>query len=349
MQTILETKTGKLIQGDNLEVMDNFQEEYFDNCISDFPYNLSFMSKKWDTQKNFYNWCYKRAEKLYKIIKKGGYVMIFGHHKSNHRMKCAFEDAGFKIVEEIDWIYSTGFPKNQDIGKMFLKQIERQIKKQGVMKINDNKNNVNKVNIKWIKTTQEQNIQEHNIDLEYMKIIVKQISDNKFLIPEEIKEFMGLKTSGLKPAKEIITVFQKAHDENYCHNIIKHGCSAMYIEKCRIPYKDENDLSIVKAKCNFTDNSKSIGFGTANSLYGTGITPLDIARNCVKENGRFPANIMFDSNMGEVLDSQSGITKSGKVTKNKDSYEGESNTGFLRGITTMSNQHGDSGGVSRFF
>jgi hypothetical protein len=24
-------------------------------------------------------------------------------------MKCAFEDAGFNIVEEIDWVYGTGF------------------------------------------------------------------------------------------------------------------------------------------------------------------------------------------------------------------------------------------------
>lgn len=52
-------------------------------------------------------------------MKPGGYVAIFGHSKTNHRMKCAFEDAGFKIVEEIDWIYSTGMPKNQDIGKLF--------------------------------------------------------------------------------------------------------------------------------------------------------------------------------------------------------------------------------------
>jgi len=68
-------------------------------------------------------------------MKPGGYVAIFGHPKTNHRMKCAFEDAGFKIVEEIDWVYLSGFPKNQDIGKMFLKQIEKQLKEQGVDKI----------------------------------------------------------------------------------------------------------------------------------------------------------------------------------------------------------------------
>jgi DNA modification methylase len=42
---------------------------------------------------------------LYRIIKPGGYVCIFGHPKTNHRMKSAFEDVGFNIVEEIDWVY----------------------------------------------------------------------------------------------------------------------------------------------------------------------------------------------------------------------------------------------------
>ena len=34
-------------------------------------------------------------------------------------MKSAFEDCGFKIVEEIDYVYLNGMPKNQDIGKLF--------------------------------------------------------------------------------------------------------------------------------------------------------------------------------------------------------------------------------------
>lgn len=89
----------------------------------------------WDNTGNFYEWCKARAEKLIRVMKPGGYVAIFGHPKTNHRMKCAFEDAGFKIVEEIDWVYLSGFPKNQDIGKMFLKQIEKQLKEQGVDKI----------------------------------------------------------------------------------------------------------------------------------------------------------------------------------------------------------------------
>lgn len=321
---------GTLINGDNLEVMRNFESDYFDNCISDFPYDLGFMGKKWDTYTNFYEWCNNRAVELYRIIKCGGYVMIFGHHKTNHRMKCAFEDAGFKIVEEIDWVYASGFPKNQDISKMFDKKANVERKGTGQFKERHGggigkSDKISQLNPDWKRTE----ITLPTTDL--------------------AKQWNGWKTSGLKPAKEIITVFQKPLEGKYIDNIEKNGCGAMNIDACRIEYKNKQDLETVKAKCNFTENSKSIGFGTADSLYGTGSTPLQQARGCVKEEGRFPANIIFDSYMCMELDSQSGITKSCKVKEDKEGYVGKSNTGFLRGISTKNNQYDDIGGASRFF
>lgn len=126
MKVIYESANGQIIHGDNIEVMKTIKENSVDSCISDFPYDLSFMGRKWDTTGNFYEWCKARAVELYRIMKPGGYVCIFGHPKTNHRMKCAFEDCGFKIVEEIDWVYLSGFPKNQDIGKLFDKANDKE-------------------------------------------------------------------------------------------------------------------------------------------------------------------------------------------------------------------------------
>jgi DNA modification methylase len=50
-----------------------------------------------------------------------------------------------------------------------------------------------------------------------------------------------------------------------------------------------------------------------------------------------------------ALNAQSEPTTSGKATSLKGTYEGESQTKFLRGSTTPDNQHGDSGHISRFF
>jgi site-specific DNA-methyltransferase (adenine-specific) len=50
-----------------------------------------------------------------------------------------------------------------------------------------------------------------------------------------------------------------------------------------------------------------------------------------------------------ALDEQSGVTTSGAMKREVGAYEGESTTGFIRGRSGPSNQHGDKGGASRFF
>lgn len=187
---------------------------------------------------------------------------------------------------------------------------------------------------------------KYKVDFQDKQIEINQLENGKFKIPKEIKQFLGLKTSGLKPAKEIITVFQKSLDGTYVENIEKYNCGCMNIDSCRIEYKNKADLDLVKAKCSFTENSKSIGFGTKETLYGTGSTPLEQARQCVKEEGRFPSNVIFDSVMGNAIDKQSGERASGKSNNNAPKGESGRLTPLRRGILIPRN---DTGGASRFF
>lgn len=299
METILKTNNGKIMHGDNIEVLNTCPDNFFDNCISDFPYNLTFMNKKWDTQKNFYDWCYKRAEPLFRVIKPGGYVLIFGHPKSNHRMKCAFEDAGFKIVEEIDYIYGSGFPKNQDISKMFDK------------KVNAKREVIGKNNSKGIRSGQNNIVgDKYNCDGYNITLPSSDLA----------QQWSGWKTSGLKPAHEPITVFQKPLEGKYLDNIEKYGCGAMNIDACRVDISKE-DIDMINAKSS-----------SANDL------------------GRFPSNIILDDSMGKVLDSQSGICKSGggdKCTKGK----ANTNYGIYGKFTPTETKtyNKDEGGASRYF
>ena len=38
----------KILCGDSLEVLKDFEDNYFDSVVTDPPYGLSFMGKKWD-------------------------------------------------------------------------------------------------------------------------------------------------------------------------------------------------------------------------------------------------------------------------------------------------------------
>jgi len=247
------------------------------------------MGKKWDKTGNFYEWNKARAEKLYRVIKHGGYVAIFGHPKTNHRMKCAFEDVGFKIVEEVNWVYLTGFPKNQDIGKMFDKAAgaEREV-------IGENPYASRRPN------------PMHGTTLMMNKSGWDCTKDLTITAPstELAKKWNGWKTAGLKPAHEPITIFQKPLDGTYIQNIEKYGCGGMNIDACRVPIsKEDIDMLNAKASKNPTTNYSD----KEDRIYGKYAEDKAMPPN---ELGRFPSNMILDEYVAEILDDQTGISKS---------------------------------------
>ncbi len=281
MKVIFKNKNGELIHGDNLEVLLTIKDNLIHSCISDFPYNLSFMGKKWDTQKNFYEWCKLRAEQLYRVLRPGGFALIFGHPKTNHRMKCAFEDVGFNIVEEIDWIYFSGFPKNQDIGKMFDKKAGVERKKLGIAPTSRPNTDVDNQILKW-------GGHGHG-KLHYITTPTSDLA----------KKWDGWKTAGLKPAKEPITVFQKPLEGRYVDNIEKWSCGGFNIDACRIPCNIELDkVQDRKINRNINLSNKEKGWGMNVNSKQENVQVVDL------QKGRFPANIIFDEYAGQLLNEQ---------------------------------------------
>lgn len=280
MKIIYQSNNGQIIHGDNIEVMKTIKENSVDSCISDFPYDLSFMGRKWDTTGNFYEWCKTRAIELYRIMKPGGYVCIFGHPKTNHRMKCAFEDVGFKIVEEIDWVYLTGMPKCQDIGKMFDKKAGKEREVIGYSDRNDRKLPSGEGGTHG---TLHNDYREQGRESVSLAITIP--------ATEQAKKWDGWKTAGLKPAHEPITIFQKPLEGTYIENIEKWNCGAMNIDACRV--------GVETIKTNGKRN------GTGNSL---GWSKYKSPENFIGEIhiGRFPPNMIFDEYMARELDNQTG-------------------------------------------
>lgn len=81
-----------------------------DSIVTDPPYGLSFMGKRWDVDvPGTEVW----AEAL-KVLKPGGYLLAFAGTRTYHRMAVAIEDAGFEIRDQIGWAYGSGFPKSHN-------------------------------------------------------------------------------------------------------------------------------------------------------------------------------------------------------------------------------------------
>ena len=102
----------RLELGDCLDKLKELPDNSVDSIVTDPPYGISFMSKKWDydvPSTEIWTECLR-------VLKPGGHLLSFGGSRTYHRMAVRIEDAGFEIRDQIMWIYGSGFPKSHNVG-----------------------------------------------------------------------------------------------------------------------------------------------------------------------------------------------------------------------------------------
>ena len=99
--------------GDCVATMKTMPDNSVDSIVTDPPYGLGFMGKGWDaTVPGVEVWI-----ECLRVLKPGGHLLAFAGTRTQHRMACAIEDAGFEIRDMIAWVYGSGFPKSLDVSK----------------------------------------------------------------------------------------------------------------------------------------------------------------------------------------------------------------------------------------
>jgi len=82
-----------------------------DSIVCDPPYGLKFMSAHWDyTIPSVSDW-----HAHLRVLKPGGFLLAFAGTRTQHRMACNIEDAGFEIRDSIAWMYAQGMPKSGNL------------------------------------------------------------------------------------------------------------------------------------------------------------------------------------------------------------------------------------------
>lgn len=103
----------ELLHGDCLELLRTLPGNSVDAVVTDPPYGIKFMGRKWDCSvPGVEVW----AECL-RVLKPGGHLLAFAGTRTQHRMAANIEDAGFEIRDMIAWVYGSGFPKSLDVSK----------------------------------------------------------------------------------------------------------------------------------------------------------------------------------------------------------------------------------------
>lgn len=99
--------------GDNLATLKTYPNNYFDSIVTDPPYGIEFLGKEWDKDTGKLDlW-----KECLRVLKPGGYILAFSAARTYHQLASNIESAGFEIRDQLMWLYSSGFPKAQDIGK----------------------------------------------------------------------------------------------------------------------------------------------------------------------------------------------------------------------------------------
>jgi len=204
----------QILQGNNLDLLKTLPKNSVDSIVTDPPYGLSFMNKKWDYDVP----TVELWREVYRVLKHGGYLLSFGGTRTYHRMVVNIEDAGFEIRDQIMWLYGSGFPKSHNIGKAV-----------------DALTLTGKSNPKALREVRmgENYKPTGQVDYHKGRMFSSEIpNDNTEQNINNKWEGWG---TALKPANEPICLARKPLSEkSVAENVLKYGTGAINIDGCRV-------------------------------------------------------------------------------------------------------------------
>jgi len=309
--------------GSNLDVLPTLPDNSVDSIVTDPPYELGFMGKKWDSSGIAYS--VELWTECMRVLKPGGHLLAFGGSRTWHRLAVAIEDAGFEMRDSIAWLYGSGFPKSMNISKAIESTLLNGSSHSTALR----------------RTEQDGDGASYQLVGKNNGILGEtRIYDRKEFTAstDQAQQWNGWGTA-LKPAFEPVVVARKPLSEKtVAANVLKFGTGGLNIDGSRIGRAEGDNSSAGNRTATFgTQDTQSGGDGSGGWEQNS--------------DGRWPANIILDPYTAELLDEQSGISKSGKPGIR--TADGFNSNAYGNGMGIKAGQengeYGDSGGASRFF
>jgi site-specific DNA-methyltransferase (adenine-specific) len=269
-----------LHHGDCLDILRDMPDASVDAIVTDPPYGLSFMGKRWDYDvPSVAVW-----SECLRVLKPGGHLLSFGGSRTYHRMAVNVEDAGFEIRDQVMWVYGSGFPKSHNISKAIDKMAgaEREKIRVPASEVRNAKasgggrDGVKGATRPWIEEAMRKGYHE-------------KAGDKPATPAAQQWDGWG---SALKPAHEPIVLARKPLGEKtLAANVLEHGTGAINIDGCRVGEREKPKV---------TDPKHS---DHAHNTYGK-----PSGGGNVLPPGRFPANLIHDGS-DEVVELFPGAGK----------------------------------------
>ena len=302
----------QLIHGDCVEKLKELPDCSIDSIVTDPPYGLSFMGKKWDYDvPSVEVW----AECL-RVLKPGGHLLAFAGTRTQHRMAVRIEDAGFEIRDMIAWVYGSGFPKSLDVSKAIDKASGADREVVGISSVTGNR---------------KSSFAEQRADSDSGFYGKGKTNYSTSPATEDAKQWAGWGTA-LKPALEPITLARKPLIGTVVENVLTHGTGGLNIDQCRV---HSEDVAMERTRY----GGGIVGNGTSYEMPDS--------KNAIPP-GRFPANLIHDGSeevVGLFPNSKSTGGTNTPTYDDGDIY----GKGLGGGIGNSAGGFGDNGSAARFF
>ncbi len=176
--------------------------------VTDPPYELAFMGRKWDASGISFRPETWRA--VYDVMLPGAWLVAMGGTRTYHRMACAIEDAGFEIRDCLMFLYGSGFPKSLDVSKAIDRMTGAEREVVGKMPFPGGTNPRRAMGDGW-----------------------QEAPDITAPATSEAAAWAGWGTA-LKPAFEPIVLARKPCVGTVAANLLRHGCGALNIDASRV-------------------------------------------------------------------------------------------------------------------
>lgn len=302
------TGTHRIITGEVLDALRSMPDNSADAVLSDVPYGLGpreptpqelaayilgdtsldlggdFMAKEWEIP-SVAIW-----REVLRVLKPGAPVLAFAGSRTFDLVVIGLRAAGFEIRDSLMWLYAKGFPKSLNVGKALDEAAGAERQVIGTRTLQGNA----------ALSCKEKGGTYASVGLDS--------SGRSVEVPitapatELAQQWDGYGTA-MKPAYEPIVLARKPLDGTVAANVARWGVGGLAIDACRISTADP--LMRVDHAPKFTGTAYNGGRQSdpaGGHLHGS-------------EDGRWPANLLFDEDAAAIFDAEVGPRKSGVAVR----------------------------------
>ena len=271
----------------------------------------------------FIPWLTEIMAEVYRVLKPGAHALVWALPRTSHWTAMACEDAGFEIRDSILHLFSSGYPKSQNISKAIDQEfgVEREVI--GTTRAGIGRNS--RGGAEFVSYTA--------IEAEKQVPVTAPATD-------AAKQWNGW-GSALSPSHETWWLCRKPLSEStLAKNVLKWGVGGLNVDGCRIPSTGESRSrdGESSAEQRYTTNG-STNFAAKPGFRGG--DPL----------GRFPKNTILDGSDTVAAQFPQAPGQQGAVTGTEPTGTGFSGKvyGAMDGTRRPSQPRGDTGSASRYF